>query len=325
MQNKQPQSSHVPQEKQKTYEKKNRGHQGRTKEAQGPAQAAPKVLMATRVTPTMEIDGIQQNVSGCNCVGGTCIFYSACFPCMLLCHSPTFGAGLAQQFGMKGFSRKDHKFEFNRGVLQGLVVVVIVFNTLAYYMFKCPEYTRTDPSSSLSVESATAPIPTTAVHFCASPVGSFFAAVALCASIFFMLFFVLLRIKMRNTMSLKSSCCCCFGQVGDLLEDLFCVSACFPCALGQMKDQERRLLLVNDQMAKNATTMSMVVDLEEGRQGTHQMAKNATTMSMVVDLEEERQGTHSRRSTTKGANRNFLFLAFVIISYVCLAPVIYGR
>jgi hypothetical protein len=332
MQNKQPHSSgdapcvtpRVPQEKQKTYEKKNRDRQGRTKQAQGPAQAPPKVMMASRITQTMEVNDIlnygnRQNVSGCNCIGGTCIFYSACLPCMLLCHSPTFGARLAKQFGMKGFSRKVHGFESNRGVLQGLVLVAIVFNTLAYNIFKCPEYTPTDPRSSLSGESATAPIPATAVHFCASPVGIVFATVALCASMIFMLFFVLLRMKMRNTMSLKSSCCCCFGQVGDLLEDLFCVSACFPCALGQMKNQERQLILVNDRMTKKAATMSMVVDLEEGRQERQllpvndRMAKKAETMSIVVDLEEGREGIRSRRSTTESGNVCFMFLAFVII------------
>jgi len=282
MQNKQPQSPgdtpRVPQEKQTK-----RDHQGHTKHNQGPAQAPPKVMVATRTTQTMQVDGIlnnenRQNVSECNCVDGTCLFYSACLPCMLLCHSPTFGAGLAQQFGVKGFSRKD-----NRIVLQGLVLVAIVFNILAYISFKCPEYTPTDPRSSLSGESATAPIQRTEVSFCASPLGFFFATVALCASMLFSLFFVLLRIKMRNTMSLKSSCCCCFGQVGDLLEDLFCVSACFPCAVGQMNDQRSK------------------------------MAKETATMSMAVDLEEGRQGTHSRGSTTGSKGFNvMMFLAFLL-------------
>jgi hypothetical protein len=96
MENKQPQSSgdapsvtpRVPQEKHKTYQMKNREHQGLTKEAQGPAQAPSKVVLATRTTQTMEVDGIpndgnRQNVSECNCIGGTCIFYSACLPCFL--------------------------------------------------------------------------------------------------------------------------------------------------------------------------------------------------------------------------------------------------
>jgi hypothetical protein len=43
------------------------------------------------------------------------------------------------------------------------------------------------------------------------------------------------------------------------------------------------------------------------------MAKKAETMSIVVDLEEGREGIRSRRSTTESGNVCFMFLAFVII------------
>ena len=50
-------------------------------------------------------------------------------------------------------------------------------------------------------------------------------------------YFILLRFKMRKAFNIKASCCTSYGEVGEIVEDGICMTACFACATTQMSQQ----------------------------------------------------------------------------------------
>ena len=151
----------------------------------------------------------------------TCMIYSFCCPCSLLCCVPHHGAAMARKIGWKGFSRSTGgDYAKNKSYLQTLAIVAISFFALSGFLLL------------LHISEPINWYP--GIHFFLR-VSEIIGGLAL---LIYLSFFTLLRFKMRRAMNLNASCLICFGDVGDYLEDSLCMSSCcFPCAMSQMAEQ----------------------------------------------------------------------------------------
>ena len=177
------------------------------------------------------------------CCTQTCCAYFWCRCCTLLCGLPHHFAAMARRIGWRGAGRSvENTYATNERFLRK--VAWTVFGLLLLYCFvvimafKCTfksTYSAVVVGPNLNQHYVTGHVCSIAVPLLVSNV---LLGIPLAVMSSILIYFaVLLRFKMRKALNIKASYFTCCGDVGDFMEDVFCMTNCFSCAMSQMSQE----------------------------------------------------------------------------------------
>ena len=162
---------------------------------------------------------------------GNCLTLLFCLPCSLCCCLPHSLAAMARKIGWLGFAKRSvTSYQENKKMMNDIILGIIFIPIVMLFSFVLIVNSNHSYNYRQHLHD-------TGKYDYSNPLLLFhliLEAIYFALVMMLCIYIIMVRNTMRNKLKIKPICCNRFGDVGGAFEDVFCLTACAPCALEQM-------------------------------------------------------------------------------------------